>query len=56
MCRPDVVAIVQAANAAVQPVKADAVTAVTGVDPRIADLMGKGLTEDEAVRLIASIW
>lgn len=57
MSSPDVEAVIKAAEAraaAAETVKPAA--DVVDVDPRIADLIGKGLTEAEARKLIASMW
>lgn len=70
MSEPDVAAVIrdaaakakaaEAAAAAAESELAAAATAnaapVVDADPRIADLMGKGLSEAEARQLIASMW
>lgn len=71
MSEPDVAAVIrdaeakakaaEAAAAAAESELAAAETATPAapsvpVDPRIADLMGKGLTQVEAQQLIASMW
>lgn len=68
MSGPDVEAVIkdaeakakaaETAAAAAEAELSAAETATPGVpaDPRIADLMGKGLTEAEAQQLIASMW